>query len=82
MMGIYFDIKPEEIVFVATDTRKLVKYTSRMAAPGVTISCIMPVKAATIIKNVFGKSEEIQISMNFKEGKPPISLISHSAVRL
>ena len=66
MMGIYFDIKPEEIVFVATDTRKLVKYTSRMAAPGVTASCIMPVKASTIIKNVFGKSEEIQISMTSK----------------
>jgi len=58
MMGIYLDIHTDDITFVATDTRKLVKYTDSNAAPGVTAACILPVKPATIIKNVFGKSDE------------------------
>lgn len=58
MMGIYLDIHTEDITFVATDTRKLVKYTNSTAAPGVTAACILPVKPATIIKNIFGKAEE------------------------
>ncbi|MDE7124908.1 MAG: DNA polymerase III subunit beta, partial [Muribaculaceae bacterium] len=58
MMGIYLDIHNEDITFVATDTRKLVKFTDSTAAPGVTASCILPVKPATIIKNIFGKSED------------------------
>ena len=35
-----WDVKPDSITFVATDTRKLVKYRSTMSEPGVTGSCI------------------------------------------
>lgn len=66
MMGIYFDIKPDNITFVATDTRKLVKYVNSMSAPGVEASCIMPVKPATVLKTVFGKEEMLNISMTSK----------------
>lgn len=66
MMGIYFDIKPEAITFVATDTRKLVRYTDFNIAPGVTGSCLLPVKPATIIKNVFAKDKDMKITMNSK----------------
>ncbi len=58
MMGIYLDIQNDNITFVATDTRKLVKYTNSTSAPGVTAACILPVKPATIIKNIFAKSED------------------------
>ena len=52
MMGILLDIMPDGITFVATDTRKLVKYVNRLSAPGVTKRCILPVKPATILKRL------------------------------
>lgn len=66
MMGILFDIKPEYITFVATDTRKLVRYTNSISAPGVTASCIIPVKPATIIKNAFAKEEKVTVILDTK----------------
>ena len=63
MQGVYLDIKPDSVTFVATDTRKLVRYIDRRTAPGVTGSCIIPVKPATIIKNVFAKDESLNITM-------------------
>lgn len=66
MMGILWDIKPDAITFVATDTRKLVKYRNALSAPGVECSCILPVKPATVLKNVFGKEQEIKITIEPK----------------
>ena len=63
MQGVYLDITPESITFVATDTRKLVRYIDRRTAPGVTGNCIIPVKPATVIKNVFAKDESLDITM-------------------
>lgn len=61
MMGVLWDIKPEGITFVATDTRKLVKYTNTMAAPGVECSCIVPLKPSAIMKNLFSKGETVNV---------------------
>lgn len=66
MMGILWDITPEAITFVATDTRKLVRYRNSMSAPGVEGKFILPVKPATIIKNVFGKDAEVKIKVEAK----------------
>ncbi len=66
MMGILWDIKPDAITFVATDTRKLVRYRNSMSAPGVECSCIMPLKPSTIIKNVFAKEEKVNITIEPK----------------
>ncbi len=66
MKGIFFDIKPDKITFVATDTRKLVKYTNSNITPGVEGTCLMPVKPAAIIKNVFAKGEELSLTMTSK----------------
>ncbi len=63
MQGVYLDIQPESVTYVATDTRKLVRYIDRRTAPGVTGSCIIPVKPATVIKNVFAKDESLNITM-------------------
>lgn len=63
MMGILWDIKPDAITFVATDTRKLVKYRNAMSAPGVEGSCILPIKPATVIKNVFAKEDEVKVTL-------------------
>ncbi len=66
MMGVFFDIKPDGITFVATDTRKLVKFVDRSQAPGVTASCIVPPKPAAILKTVFGQDEEIKVTLTTK----------------
>lgn len=66
MMGIYFDIMDDGITFVATDTRKLVRYRNSLAAPGVTTSCIMPTKPAQVIKNVLPKEGDVKISIDSK----------------
>ncbi len=66
MMGILWDIKPDAITFVATDTRKLVKYRNALSAPGVECSCILPVKPASVLKNVFAKEKEIKITIEPK----------------
>lgn len=63
MMGIFTEVKPEGLTFVATDTRKLVRYCDNRHRPGVTASCILPVKPATILKNVFSGDEEIHVTM-------------------
>lgn len=64
MQGVLLDIAPESITFVATDTRKLVRYIDRRTAPGVQGSCVIPSKPSTIIKNVFTKEETLNITMN------------------
>lgn len=66
MMGILWDIKPDAITFVATDTRKLVKYRNAMSTPGVEGSCILPIKPATVIKNVFAKEDEVKVTLEPK----------------
>ncbi|MDE6040229.1 MAG: DNA polymerase III subunit beta [Muribaculaceae bacterium] len=64
MQGVLLDINPESITYVATDTRKLVRYIDSRTAPGVKGSCVIPVKPANIIKNVFAKEESVTITMN------------------
>lgn len=66
MMGILWDIKEDGIIFVATDTRKLVKYFNKNVAPQIEGSFILPVKPATILKNIIGKAEEVQVLMEPK----------------
>lgn len=66
MMGILLDLKEDGITFVATDTRKLVKYVNRISAPRVEGSFILPTKPANIIKNVFCKEEKIKITLDNK----------------
>ncbi|MDE6121181.1 MAG: DNA polymerase III subunit beta [Muribaculaceae bacterium] len=64
MQGVLFDVAEDCITFVATDTRKLVRYIDRRTAPGVTCSCVIPSKPSNIIKNVFAKEETMEITMN------------------
>lgn len=64
MQGVLLDIAPDSITFVATDTRKLVRYIDRRIAPGVQGQCVLPQKPANIIKNVFAKEDALSITMN------------------
>lgn len=66
MMGIYWDVMEDGITFVATDTRKLVRYRNSLSAPGVRVSCIMPTKPAQVLKNVLSKDTEVKVSIDSK----------------
>lgn len=63
MQGVLMDVKPENITFVATDTRKLVRYTDSRTAPGVQGACVIPTKPAAVLKSVFAKEESLDITM-------------------
>ncbi|MDE6644509.1 MAG: DNA polymerase III subunit beta, partial [Muribaculaceae bacterium] len=67
MMGILWDLSPESITFVSTDSRKLVKYQNTESAPGVEGSFILPVKPANILKNILsGADTEVKVAANAK----------------
>lgn len=66
MKGVFFDIMEDKIVFVATDTHKLVRYTDERVRPGVTTSCIVPLKPATIMRSIFPKGTELSVVMTRK----------------
>lgn len=57
MNGIFFDIRPDHLIFAGTDGRKLVKNINRNIQPGFTGSFILPKKVATILKGVINKAE-------------------------
>lgn len=66
MTGIYWDIHNEEIVFVASDTHKLVRYINKEVAPGFERGFIMPSKPANILKGIIGKEDVVNIKIGSK----------------
>lgn len=66
MMGVLIDIKPDKIIFVATDTRKLVRYTDSNVQPGVECSIILPLKGATILKTILSGDESVKVTITEK----------------
>lgn len=66
LLGILWDIKEDGIVFVATDTRKLVKYVNKTAAPGIERRLILPVKPAVLLKQLLAKEEDVKVVLTEK----------------
>lgn len=66
MTGIYWDIHENDIVFVASDTHKLVRYITREVAPGFERGFIMPSKPANILKGIIGKEDTVEIKIGEK----------------
>lgn len=80
MNGIFFDISPEGVTFVATDAHKLVKI-SMNSALGVEGPCsfILPKKPALLLKNILAKQDE-QIEISFDKKNILFKLSSYSVV--
>lgn len=66
LMGILWDVKPDGIIFVATDTRKLVKYENKCAAPGIERRLILPLKPAVLLKQLLSKEEDVKVVLTDK----------------
>ncbi len=63
MTGIYWDIEPEKITFVSSDTHKLVRYINSGVKTGLTESFILPAKPANILRSLFGKDEDGEVTV-------------------
>ncbi len=68
MMGVYWDIKPDRLIFVATDTHKLVKFEDASFAPGIEGSFILPNKSTNVFRSVFSKDEDVKVSLDPQQG--------------
>lgn len=67
MTGIFFDIKPEDVTFVATDAHKLVRLKNMAVKSGVDASFILPKKPAGLLKAVIAKEVgDVEISFDQK----------------
>ena len=67
MTGIFFDIKPEDVTFVATDAHKLVRLKNMAVKSGVDASFILPKKPAGLLKAVIAKEVgDVEISSDQK----------------
>lgn len=67
MTGVFFDIEPDKLTFVSSDTHKLVKYQTTNVAPGLTDSFILPSKAANVLKGLVSKEEDtVEITKDAK----------------
>jgi DNA polymerase-3 subunit beta len=67
MTGIFFDIKPDNLTYVATDAHKLVRLISQTANETEEASFVLPKKPANILRNVIVKeNNDVKISFDKK----------------
>jgi DNA polymerase-3 subunit beta len=65
MNGVYFDIHNDNLVFVATDAHKLVRYTRNDVKAGTESSFILPKKSAGVLKAILAReTDEASVSFN------------------
>lgn len=77
MNGIYFDITPENIVFVASDGHKLVRNKTYAAKGDEKAAFILPKKPATLLKNLLPK-EQGDLQIDFDDRNAVFTLENYS----
>ena len=66
-MGIYWDIKPDMIVYVASDSHKLVRYRQTNVAPDFERSFILPAKPASILASIIDRNSDEPVNITIDE---------------
>lgn len=70
MSGVFFQFSTDNLVFVATDAHKLVKYTRDDISASQTAEFIMPKKPLTLLKSILaGSEEDVTIEYNDSNAK-------------
>lgn len=70
MSGVFFQFSTDNLVFVATDAHKLVKYTRDDISATQTAEFIMPKKPLTLLKSILaGSEEDVTIEYNDSNAK-------------
>lgn len=64
MMGVYIQVDFNQIIFVATDAHKLVKYSFGNIESEVNTSIIIPKKGLSLLRNAIQSNSEVQLSFN------------------
>jgi DNA polymerase III subunit beta len=79
MNGIFFEISPKEIIFVASDAHKLVRYKRFDVKSKVNGSFILPKKPASLLKNIMQK-EENNVLIEFDEKNAYFQLTNYRMI--
>lgn len=70
MTGIYFDFTPENLVFVGTDGRKLVRKKDASVKSETQVGFILPKKPATILRGLLAKGDgDVELTFNDKQAR-------------
>lgn len=79
MNGIYTELTPSDITFVASDAHKLVRYKRTDVSSNDSASFILPKKPANMLRNVLHKGDE-EISIEFDDKNASFVLPSYQLV--
>lgn len=66
MSGVFCELTPDDITFVATDAHKLVKYVRKDAHSGVTASFILPKKPLNQLRGLLS-GEDITVQLDYND---------------
>jgi DNA polymerase III subunit beta len=66
MNGIFMELSPSDITFVASDAHKLVRYKRKDVSADASASFILPKKPAGLLKNLLSKGHE-QVNIEFDD---------------
>lgn len=79
MNGIFIELSPKDITFVASDAHKLVRYKRTDINAEAAASFILPKKPASLLKNLLSKGND-QVSIEFDDKNAFFSLTSYRIV--
>lgn len=80
MNGIFFELTPDNITFVASDAHKLVRYKREDSKTDINSSFILPKKPANLLKNIISKDIDGQIMIEFDDKNAFIALQNYKLV--
>ncbi len=79
MNGIFMELSPDDLTFVASDAHKLVRYKRTDASASSASSFILPKKPASLLKNILPK-EENKAVLEFDDRNASFTLTSYKLV--
>ncbi|PIE86091.1 MAG: DNA polymerase III subunit beta [Bacteroidia bacterium] len=79
MNGIYIEMSPENVTFVASDAHKLVRYRRMDARSEAEAAFILPKKPAALLKNILARQEE-DVVLEFDNQNAFVSLTNYKMV--
>ena len=79
MNGIFIELTPDDITFVASDAHKLVRYRRKDASCDASASFILPKKPASLLRNVLSKGNE-EVSIDFDDKNAFFTMPSYQMV--
>lgn len=79
MNGVFVNIEPSSVTFVATDAHKLVRYKVNELQTGITSSFILAKKPANLLRNILGKGDDM-IEIEFDNKNVIFNMAKHTLV--